>query len=410
MQKNSEKTAYLFRRLLRVGTAFLLCAALLAGIYAMCGQMTRRDYLYISPHIEQAHQDELAEDLRAENYQELVSAILRLVEDSAESGIIQLHNYGGDLQSVQSDVQNACRSVSTTEPLGAYAVEYMLFECTRILSYYEVEISIAYRRSPQQVEAIQKIANSAEFRSAIILAYRSYAPSVTLDIQYYNDSQYDPQDIVSEVYYSYPIEMMDLPSCTVNFYPENGLHRILEISFEYSDTPENLRRMAVDVANTLLALISQPTSDSSPLDTLIRLHDMLIELVEYYPQLENDLSGEPQRTSEFSIYGALVQHRATSEGYALAFKALCNIYNINCKVITGRYNGMSHAWNIVEYNGKYYHVDVSADKELNTYDSLLKTDEQVSSTHKWNNIAYEVCAGPEVELFPSSGAGESAVG
>lgn len=76
-------------------------------------------------------------------------------------------------------------------------------------------------------------------------------------------------------------------------------------------------------------------------------------------------------------YGALVEGRAVCEGYAEAFKLLCDKYNIPCALVIGEgaYGGSSegHMWNAVQMeNGYWYGVDVTWDDQTNIcYDFFL---------------------------------------
>lgn len=60
-----------------------------------------------------------------------------------------------------------------------------------------------------------------------------------------------------------------------------------------------------------------------------------------------------------TAYGALVNHTAQCSGYARAFKAMCDAVGIECYYVHANADAVnpSHQWNIVRYNGKYYHMD-----------------------------------------------------
>ena len=49
------------------------------------------------------------------------------------------------------------------------------------------------------------------------------------------------------------------------------------------------------------------------------------------------------------------------EGYAEAFKLICDELDIPCEIVVGYLSGGSHAWNMVQLNGTRYAVDVTAD-------------------------------------------------
>ena len=63
--------------------------------------------------------------------------------------------------------------------------------------------------------------------------------------------------------------------------------------------------------------------------------------------------------ASYTAYGALVNHVAVCQGYALAFKKLCDICGLEAIVVTGTGNGGSHAWNQVKIGGSWYNVDVT---------------------------------------------------
>lgn len=60
-------------------------------------------------------------------------------------------------------------------------------------------------------------------------------------------------------------------------------------------------------------------------------------------------------------YGALVEGSAICEGYAKAFKLLCNRAGIACEIVGGTVNGEAHMWNYVQIGGDYYLVDATFD-------------------------------------------------
>lgn len=69
-------------------------------------------------------------------------------------------------------------------------------------------------------------------------------------------------------------------------------------------------------------------------------------------------------TSEYCAYGALVEGKAVCQGYALAFKFLCDKENIPCLAIGGRAGGSSHMWNAVQMeDGAWYAVDTTWDDQ-----------------------------------------------
>ena len=81
------------------------------------------------------------------------------------------------------------------------------------------------------------------------------------------------------------------------------------------------------------------------------LHDHLVRTVTY------DVSA-PRR---HSASGALLDGRAVCDGYAAAFCLLAEAAGIPCLTVTGEKDGIPHAWNLVNPDGTWYHMDCAAD-------------------------------------------------
>ncbi|MBQ6474024.1 MAG: leucine-rich repeat protein [Victivallales bacterium] len=109
------------------------------------------------------------------------------------------------------------------------------------------------------------------------------------------------------------------------------------------------------------AILLQGTDDcESDIEKIMAVYDALILHTGY-----GYLSKEPADFSNpaFNIYGALVQRRTVCQGYALAILYLLrDKLGISCGVFTSA--NANHAWNAVEVNGKWYHLDATSGDPL----------------------------------------------
>ena len=90
------------------------------------------------------------------------------------------------------------------------------------------------------------------------------------------------------------------------------------------------------------------------------LHNYLVERITYS-------EGNDRRNEAHSIVGALINHSCVCEGYAKAYKFLCDKTGVPCMVVTGTAAGSNgiyegHAWNIVRIGQDCCHVDVTFDE------------------------------------------------
>ena len=60
---------------------------------------------------------------------------------------------------------------------------------------------------------------------------------------------------------------------------------------------------------------------------------------------------------KYTAYAALINGTAVCQGYASLYYKLLDNMGINNTVVTS--NQMNHIWNLVEYNGKWYHIDTT---------------------------------------------------
>lgn len=95
------------------------------------------------------------------------------------------------------------------------------------------------------------------------------------------------------------------------------------------------------------------------------IHDYLANNIVY-----DDTIAEP---NIFDAYGALITGICVCEGYAEAFKLLCDREGIPCLTVIGTGNGGAHKWNMVQMeDGEWYLLDSTWDDQTNyTYYSYF---------------------------------------
>lgn len=91
---------------------------------------------------------------------------------------------------------------------------------------------------------------------------------------------------------------------------------------------------------------------------------------------------------EHMAYGVLVDGKAVCDGYARAFKLLCDKVGLECVIISGDTEDSAHAWNAVKIMDSWYYVDVTwndnddfEDCEAERYLYLNMTEEMISADH-----------------------------
>ncbi len=124
------------------------------------------------------------------------------------------------------------------------------------------------------------------------------------------------------------------------------------------------------------------------------VHDTIITSVEYdVASLElGDKVTKEADAKNNTAYGALTDGTALCGGYASAFKLVMQELGINCEYITGEADGGPHAWNMIELDGEYYHIDLTWDDFDDTqheviYNYFCINDDEISKNHvSYNEI------------------------
>ena len=115
---------------------------------AGCGNIVlERSYSVSAPHSEVYWENENADTLRADSYQDLVNALLLLLGEHSEEGTVRI--YGND-EEAASMAEQACREVQEETALGAYLLEYISYTDAQEHGYYEMRVRLGYRRTAEE--------------------------------------------------------------------------------------------------------------------------------------------------------------------------------------------------------------------------------------------------------------------
>lgn len=226
------------------------------------------------------------------------------------------------------------------------------------------KISVKY---PVEIQA--NITTGAQYNSIISNVVNTDWANFE-DRALYNAIQYDHTELfwVQGVGYRMHVEDENYQNGIVSFSIVAEL--IVDASGLYSSDAE-LVSAAKNMNSTVNTIIAN-TPKTSEYDSLVYFNKWLKENNTYnHPHLEND-----NYPLAHSCISAFVSNNVEAvgpvcQGYAYAFKYLCDKIGIDCVVVTGdlcqTYSDPGpHAWNAVELDGKWYGVDVTSNDSLST--------------------------------------------
>ncbi len=135
----------------------------------------------------------------------------------------------------------------------------------------------------------------------------------------------------------------------------------------------------------------------SDYDKIKTVHDYIVVNTVYD---QENLKNNSIPDIDYTAKGVFENGIAVCRGYAEAFQLLMDELNIECRIVTGYAENTSHAWNIVQLDGEWYHIDTTFDDPIDEsneslqdpysnlrYDYFLINDEQIFLDHVMDSKA-----------------------
>lgn len=334
--------------------------------------------------------------IQVNNYDELVAELFKLIMQHEESGSLKASNFSGD---ITENMNMACTEIMS-HPIGAYAVADIKSDVKRIVSVYEIGISISYKRTKQQIDSLVEVKTLQYLRTELLNAMSEYRLEAVFRTSL-NITEEDVAGIVKSIYYQNPRRIVMLPAVVVEIYPESGDDRIYALTFANPEQPGILQQYGMNLATRYVRDNAKKADGNTEADLLLSLAENLIASTGYDEGTAKAISVHGPQNFAATAYGALVYGNAVGEGFAMAFKALCDELGLDCRVVLGYLDGMVHAWNIIYLDYYYYHIDIAMCAVNGIETAFLMTDADIEEHYSWEREVTVSCRGPLTyeELF-----------
>lgn len=319
----------------------LICLAALCLILSGCGWMDG-SHVTVTDH-EEKSPGVLTSALSAADYQELTAVLEKMVEGGTENGVIQVPDY--DQEKLQSGIAKAVDYVRDQYSLGAYAVESVEYDIGSGGGQPAISVNISYIHGRSELRQIQTVQNMEEAGVKIREALKACNEGIVLRVQNYQ--QIDLKQMVADFATEYPEAVMEMPQVAVGVYPDWGTDRVVEMKFTYQTSRDVLRQMRSQVQLVFMSASYYIDKDSDALQKYIQLRDFIMERHSYITE-----------TSITPAYSLLIYGVGDSRAMATTYAAMCRQAGLECKLVTGTREGEFWCWNMIQVDGKYYHVDL----------------------------------------------------
>lgn len=183
------------------------------------------------------------------------------------------------------------------------------------------------------------------------------------------------------------------------------IHFELEVSNNYYAYQKlvNGKEIVNNQPAEILALKVQQVINDCPANSdyekVVRYHDYIVSHTQY-----GFIEGEDEMLS-YTAAGALLHGKAVCNGYAEALELLLMCSGVDTKMVVGATDEGNHAWNMVNLDGNWYHVDATWDDPVpDSGDNILHvyvnvSDDIMSKTHIWNRNAYPECVNLDYNYY-----------
>lgn len=358
-----------------------LCLALLP--LTGCAAMLERGHETITTHVDYA----VTEDesiVRTETYQGLVNAMLYFVNSHRMGGTIRLYNYTGD---VEADLANARDEVMYEDARGAFSVRTLAYEATRVLTYYEVELRIAYSRTTLEVENIPEVTGLSGVRQELARMVDGQQDRATFLACYFSGDQ----ELVRQLLYLACMNAPELAAhhdwnywpMSISLYPETGTRRIIEIKL-----PQHIAERAEDESQYALEL---ETAAAAALEAAPPAGDAYT--VEELAAIVRGAHGGIDPYGSNDALAALTGEPVEARGALLAMEYLCQQCGIEVEYVAGD-------WLIVSTPEGYRHLlpqslyrteDGTEPEETAPFLPLYTDQELTEMGYEWPEALHPAC-------------------
>lgn len=346
----------------------ILAALLLTG----CSWLDP-DYVSVKPHKKQnAHTQDTM--VSASNYGELRTALEAMVTAGQESLVIHVPEYKST--AVESGMSMAARYIQTSYPIGAYAVSDLSYEVGSNSGKPAVAVNITYNRSSIEIQKIRSVNDVEETAEIMYESLDGHDASLVLLVENFRETDFD--QLARDYAEENPWRVMEVPQVSVGVYGI-GASRLVEFTFVYQNSRENLRQMKLQVAPVFASAGLYVSGGGEDSQKYSQLYAFLMERFEY----SFDTSITP-------AYSLLCHGVGDSRAFATVYASMCRQAGLECVYVTGTANGEPRTWNIICDNGIYYHVDLlrcSAEGRFRGY-----ADWEMGG-YVWDYSAFPVCGG-----------------
>lgn len=174
-----------------------------------------------------------------------------------------------------------------------------------------------------------------------------------------------------------------------------GSKPVVKIKFSYPlQVTNTLKNYDLKTNKIITKVINEKvTFEMQDYQRELTLYKFITDHISYSKTKDKGINYINATPMSHTMYGGLVDQIAVCDGYSRSLMYLLNATGVPTQFITGTSDGIPHAWNLVQIQGAYYHVDSTwadqeSDKIGSIYEFFNESDDYMKKTHIWESKLY----------------------
>lgn len=347
----------------------LFLAALLCFSMTGCDLWLNSSYYSVTPHTGDSNTN-LPESLEVSSYSQLQNVLVELVWAGKQNAVIAVRDM--EQEKLGGVVDMAIRYVTQSDAIGSYAVENVEYEIGTSTGRTAIAVDISYRHSRSDILRIKKTETMEDAVNVITAALENCDAGVVVLVDVYKHTDYT--QMIQDYVDLNPDVCMEMPQVSADVYPQTGIQRVIELSFTYQNSREDLRQMQSYVGPVFTASDLNVRGEEEQSTKFSRMYSFLMERADYTIE-----------TSITPAYSLLRHGVGDSKSFATVYAAMCRRAGLDCQTVTGTRAGDPWVWNIICEDGVYYHVDLL---QSSSEGRLCKLSPEQMQGYVWDYSAY----------------------
>ena len=358
----------------------MICAMLIVSLCLLggCSAFLEKEYLTITDYDSATVQAATPDISAISSYDMLLRALEGLVDQHKDSAQLQFSGYAG---SISDDMAEACAQVKSSTDLGAYMVNYISYDISRIVTYYQATVYINYTRTAEEMEAIHSI-GADRIGETVVAAVSEGRGSVAMRLYTAALDSAAMAQRAERALLEAPAQIPVLPEIEVAVYSGTGQRQIFELEFDYRIPGAEIPALAAELRQAVVGA-AKAVSGTEPRTAAQQTARYLWE--------NCALDQGAERTTAYDV---LVAGKGDSRAVAMAYAAVYAEKGLPVHVIGGLKNNARHFWALVQLGEDWYHADAAEAMEIG--ELLLRTDAEMMRTYRWDELDYPAAVGPSL--------------